>query len=110
MMRQRKTRQRSGVETFVRHVIATSEGPDFEFDGECLLSETHCCVGEVAIYRTRAGNIVASQRINDEPTGTPRTRATTLRALPELTSWLGHSAGVKNMLERLGYPSRQWID
>ena len=110
MMRQRKKRQRSGVPTLMRHLIATSDGPDIEFDGECLLSENYVCVGEVKIYRTRAGTIVASQQIADARTGHPRTRATTLRAIPELSSWLGHSAGVKEMLEQLGHPSRHWVD
>lgn len=110
MLRQRKKRQRAAAPNLVRHLIATSEGPDFEFDGECLLSATYDCVGEITIYRTRAGTIVASQLIADKHARGPRTRATTLRGIPDLSSWLGHSAAVKEMLERLGHSSRQWID
>lgn len=110
MLRHRRTRQYLAATHLARHLIATSEGPDIEFDGECLLSETYDCVGVVSIYRTRAGTIVASQQTTDEQAGRPRTRATTLRAIPELSSWLGHSPGVKEMLERLGHPNRQWVD
>lgn len=110
MMRQRRTRRDATSRTLTRQVIATSDGPDLEFDGECLLNETHPCVGEVTIYRTRAGAIVASQSLTDGEAGHRRIRATTLRSVPDLAMWLGHSAGVKQMLARLGHPSRCWID
>jgi len=110
MMRQRRTKRDTASRTLIRQVIVTSDGPDLEFDGECLLKETHDCIGEVAIYRTRAGALVASQSIVDPRSGGLRTRATTLRSVAELAVWLGHSAGVKQILARLGHPSRCWID
>lgn len=109
-MRRRRARDRLVGETPTRHVISTSEGPDLEFDGVRLLSETHACVGEISIYRTRAGAIVASQSIDEDRSGRVRTRAAILRSVADLPSWLGYTVGIKQILARLGYPSRTWVD
>ncbi len=109
-MRQKRPQRAARRTAAKRHIVENPNGPDLEFFGECLVEETHCCTGAVAVYRTQGGTLVVSQiRRDHEPEATIE-RVSTISSIDELAAWLGHSRGAKSILSKLGHPVRQWID
>lgn len=109
-MRRKRRRAAANRGTVERHVIANPDGPDLEFDGECLLEETHSCTGAVSVYRTKGGTIVAAQLRDATGADSSLARVSALGSIDELATWLGYSQGAKSILAKLGHPARRWID
>jgi len=93
-----------------RWIVENEGGPDLEFEGEPLVDETHGDIGRVRIFRSRRGRYIARQE-RSALRGTPHVnRSGVFDDLDALARWLGHSAGAKSVLERIGKPQRIVIE
>lgn len=93
-----------------KHIIHDPAGPDVEFEGELVAEERGADIGNVKVFRTKSGKLVAEQRRSAFRGRHAIDRVGIFETLHDLSDWIGHSIGAKAVLKKLNHPTYKRVD
>lgn len=92
------------------YIVSNPDGPDFEFDGQCVARVSEAESGTIIVYRTNGGSFIVEQSRSALRGRRPLFRVELADNPDQLQRILRDSVGGKKALLELGMPYRRRID